>query len=154
MLSSAEHGKLIVVFDSSPLYVTAEASILQRHVGQVVVVVQANKTPRHAVHEALAKLDSSKAIGLLLNRVVDMGSNGVSIVLWPRSLFGLILGCCLIFCADALAQPDENEATPPDQTGVFSLRVGGGRSDNVRRVPVMEESGSYTAVGFLLDLNR
>ena len=83
-----------------------------------------------------------------------MGSNGVSIVLWPRSLFGLILGCCLIFCADALAQPDENEATPPDQTGVFSLRVGGGRSDNVRRVPVMEESGSYTAVGFLLDLNR
>ena len=59
----------IAVFDSSPLLLTTESTILSHQVGQIVVVVQAGRTPQAAVTEAVAKLDASKPIGLVLNRV-------------------------------------------------------------------------------------
>jgi protein-tyrosine kinase len=65
----------IVVFDSSPLLMTAESPILSNQVGQVAVVIDANSTPRHAVLEAIEKLDQNKAIGLVLNRASDQGES-------------------------------------------------------------------------------
>lgn len=59
----------LVVFDSSPVLVTSEATILSSQVGQVVFVVLANKTPQQAVVEAIEKLDPAAAIGLVLNGV-------------------------------------------------------------------------------------
>lgn len=63
----------IVIFDSSPALLTAEAPILSSHVGQIVAVVAAQRTPRQAVIDAIEKLDSDRAIGLVLNRVDRKG---------------------------------------------------------------------------------
>lgn len=66
-LSAGDVGRMIV-FDSSPLLLTTEASVLASKIGQVVVVVRANETPREAVLAALEKLDPEKAIGCVLNQ--------------------------------------------------------------------------------------
>jgi exopolysaccharide/PEP-CTERM locus tyrosine autokinase len=66
-LSSEDAGRLIV-FDSSPLLLTTEAPVLASKVGQILVVVKANDTPREAVIAALEKLDPEKAIGCILNQ--------------------------------------------------------------------------------------
>jgi len=58
----------VVVFDSSPLLLTTEAAVLASKVGQIVVVVHANETPRQAVLAAMEHLDQSKAIGVVLNQ--------------------------------------------------------------------------------------
>ncbi len=58
----------MIVFDSSPLLLTTEAPVLASKVGQVVVIVRANETPRQAVMAALDKLDHTKAIGCVLNQ--------------------------------------------------------------------------------------
>jgi Mrp family chromosome partitioning ATPase len=58
----------IVLFDSSPLLATNEAQVLSRLVGQVVMVVKADDTPRPAVQEALGLLSTSAAVGLVLNQ--------------------------------------------------------------------------------------
>jgi len=67
-LATAAPGR-IAVFDSSPLLLTTESTILSHHVGQIVVVVHAGKTPQMAVKEAVGKLDTTKPVGLVLNRV-------------------------------------------------------------------------------------
>jgi protein-tyrosine kinase len=66
-LAEADSQRM-VVFDSSPLLLTTEAPVLASHMGQIVMVVQANRTPQQAVLSALEKLDRSKAINLILNR--------------------------------------------------------------------------------------
>src|SRR5690606_24674013 len=58
----------MVVFDTAPLLLAPEAPILGALVGQIVIVVRANSTLRHAVLEARDKLDPRKAIGLILNQ--------------------------------------------------------------------------------------
>lgn len=58
----------VVVFDSPPLLVTNEPQSLARAVGQIVVVVEASRTPQHLVKEAIGMLDRAKAIGLVLNK--------------------------------------------------------------------------------------
>ncbi|MFQ5467857.1 MAG: XrtA-associated tyrosine autokinase, partial [Kiloniellaceae bacterium] len=58
----------IVIFDSPPVLVTSEACVLATHVGQVVFVVEADKTPKSAVREALDLLDAGTRVGLVLNR--------------------------------------------------------------------------------------
>jgi protein-tyrosine kinase len=65
---SASDPYRFVVFDSSPLLLTSESSILASQVGQVVVVVRANSTPRQAVIEAVERLDRTKPIGCVLNQ--------------------------------------------------------------------------------------
>jgi exopolysaccharide/PEP-CTERM locus tyrosine autokinase len=65
---SADPAGRMIVFDSSPLLLTTEAPVLASKVGQVVVVVRADSTPRQAVLAALEKLDQTKAIGCVLNQ--------------------------------------------------------------------------------------
>jgi receptor protein-tyrosine kinase len=60
--------KRMIVFDSPPLLLTSEAPALATQMSQIVLVVQANKTPQRAVVAALGRLDPSKAISLLLNQ--------------------------------------------------------------------------------------
>jgi len=67
-LAAGKFGQYLVVFDSSPLLLTPEPQVIASQVGQVVLVVRANSTPRAAVTEAIGKLDSTKPIGLVLNR--------------------------------------------------------------------------------------
>lgn len=59
---------LIVIFDGPPILQTSEPQVLANHVGQIIVVVEAVKTPKNVVNQALAFLDKDKAINLVLNR--------------------------------------------------------------------------------------
>jgi exopolysaccharide/PEP-CTERM locus tyrosine autokinase len=59
----------IVIFDSPPLLITTEASVLAAQMGQVVMVVEAETTTQNAVREALRLLDSCKHINLIYNKI-------------------------------------------------------------------------------------
>jgi len=65
---SNRYSNRIVIFDSPPLLATPEAAVLAEHVGQIVMVVEANKTAQSAVLEAIGMLNHDKAIGLVLNK--------------------------------------------------------------------------------------
>jgi receptor protein-tyrosine kinase len=58
----------IIIFDSPPLLATSEAAVLNQHMGQILVVVEAGQTPVEAIKDSLSKLDQEKAIGLILNK--------------------------------------------------------------------------------------
>ena len=66
----------LLIIDSPPLLVTTEARVLATYMGQIVMVVEANRTPRDAVQEALSTIETSEVIGLVLNkaREADAGS--------------------------------------------------------------------------------
>jgi protein-tyrosine kinase len=66
----------IVLFDSPPILATSEATVLNHHMGQVLLVVDAGSTPVDAVKEAISRLDTDKAIGLILNKSRDSKSGG------------------------------------------------------------------------------
>lgn len=58
----------VIVFDSPPLLMTNESSVLASFMGQVVFVAAADMTPEAAVKEALEHIGEDKAVGLVLNR--------------------------------------------------------------------------------------
>jgi protein-tyrosine kinase len=58
----------LLILDSPPVLATNEPQVLVRLVGQIVLVVEAGRTPQHVVKEAVAALDPAKAIGLVLNK--------------------------------------------------------------------------------------
>ena len=58
----------VVVFDSPPLLATTEAAVLAGLMGQVVMVVEAGKTKRDEVKEALALLKPDQFVGVVLNK--------------------------------------------------------------------------------------
>lgn len=58
----------IIIFDSPPLLAASEASVLASQVGQIIMVVEAGKTPEAAVKAALGRIGSSNVTGLLLNK--------------------------------------------------------------------------------------
>ena len=62
-----EEPGAIVVFDSSPLLLTTDSRALADAVGQVLLVVRADSTPRASVMEAIAALGDGHQIGLVLN---------------------------------------------------------------------------------------
>ncbi len=62
-----EEPRAIVLFDSSPLLLTTDSRALADAVGQVLLVVRADSTPRASVMEAIAALGDGHQIGLVLN---------------------------------------------------------------------------------------
>jgi protein-tyrosine kinase len=58
----------ILIFDSPPLLVTSESQVLASYMGQTILVVEAGRTPRETVSEALASIESNDIIGLVLNK--------------------------------------------------------------------------------------
>ncbi len=58
----------VVIFDSPPLLAATQAPVLANLVGQVVLVVEAEVTPQYIVQEAVAKLESCKVVGCVLNK--------------------------------------------------------------------------------------
>lgn len=59
----------VVIFDSPPLLATTEASVLARWMGQVVMVVESEKTTKQELNESLSLLgDDEKVVGLILNK--------------------------------------------------------------------------------------
>lgn len=64
-----------VIFDSPPLLVTTEARVLASYMGQIVMVVEAGRTPRSMVDEALGMIPREQLVGLVLNKSSE-GSAG------------------------------------------------------------------------------
>jgi exopolysaccharide/PEP-CTERM locus tyrosine autokinase len=62
----------IVIFDSPPLLLTSEARVLASHMGQIVMVVEAQTTTQHAVKEALHQLGGIDNVNLIYNKTRDL----------------------------------------------------------------------------------
>lgn len=58
----------IIIFDSPPALAASPASVLALHVGQVLMVVQADETTDSALRDALGLLSGCEHVQLLLNR--------------------------------------------------------------------------------------
>lgn len=58
----------IVIFDSPPLLLTSEASVLAAQMGQVVMVIEAETTTQREVREALRRLDNCARVDLICNK--------------------------------------------------------------------------------------
>jgi protein-tyrosine kinase len=65
----ARNSRRILLLDSPPLLITNEGRALAKIAGQVVLVVRAGVTPRHAVQAAIGMFDEKQAGGLILNEV-------------------------------------------------------------------------------------
>jgi exopolysaccharide/PEP-CTERM locus tyrosine autokinase len=57
----------VVLFDSGPLIVSNEASVLADRVGQIAMIVHAGVTLQDSVTEALSRINSEAPIGVILN---------------------------------------------------------------------------------------
>lgn len=66
----------ILIFDTPPLLVTTEARVVASYMGQIVMVVEAGKTSRESVTEALSTIESCEVIGLVLNKAQKIESQG------------------------------------------------------------------------------
>jgi protein-tyrosine kinase len=66
-LATRYHDR-VVIFDSPPLLMTSEAAVLAGLMGQIVFVVEAERTSQTRVKDALSLLDANKPIGLVLNK--------------------------------------------------------------------------------------
>ena len=58
----------VLIFDAPPLLVTNEARVLASRMGQVIMVVDASKTPPAAVSEAFALVEQCPVVMSLLNK--------------------------------------------------------------------------------------
>lgn len=66
----------IIIFDSPPLLVRSEPNVLATHAGQIVLVVEADRTPQDHVRQALHFFDENKITGLVLNKRKPLFSRG------------------------------------------------------------------------------
>lgn len=76
---SERYADRIVIFDSPPLLAATQAEVLSQLVGQVVLVVEAEKTAQNIVMESVKKLESCDVVMALLNktkRSLDMNYYG------------------------------------------------------------------------------
>ncbi len=58
----------IVIFDSPPLLLTSESHVLASNMGQIVLVVESERTTQHAVKESLRQLDGLPNVNLIYNK--------------------------------------------------------------------------------------
>ncbi|QID18550.1 tyrosine-protein kinase family protein [Nitrogeniibacter mangrovi] len=73
---SRRYADRIIIFDSPPLLVTTEARALATHMGQIVMVVEAERTTHSAVKQALATIDACPIKMMLLNKSTMQGPGG------------------------------------------------------------------------------
>jgi len=59
----------VIIFDTPPVLVRTETSVLASHVGQVAFVIEAEHTNESAVKESLELLNGCSNIGLILNKL-------------------------------------------------------------------------------------
>ncbi len=72
---ASRYSDRIIIFDSPPLLATTEARVLATHMGQVIMVVAANSTTKHAVNQALATVENCDIVMMMLNKAnkTDVG---------------------------------------------------------------------------------
>lgn len=72
---SLRYPDRILVFDSPPLLATTEARVLASHMGQIIMVVEADVTSQGAVQKALEAIESCPVVLMVLNKAprTDVG---------------------------------------------------------------------------------
>ena len=65
---SVRYKDRVVIIDSPPLLVTNESRIIAHKVGQIVFVVEHNKTTQTSIKNALSLLEPEMVIGLVMNK--------------------------------------------------------------------------------------
>jgi exopolysaccharide/PEP-CTERM locus tyrosine autokinase len=65
----------IVIFDSPPLLLTSEAGVLASQMGQVVMVVESERTTHSSVREALRQIESCRHVNLIYNKTQSFTSS-------------------------------------------------------------------------------
>lgn len=75
---SSRYSDRIIIFDSPPLLATTESRALASHMGQIVMVVEADKTTQGALESAMATIESCDVVMMVLNKSTDsdLGSYG------------------------------------------------------------------------------
>ena len=58
----------IIIFDTAPLLATTEPAILTKLVGQILVVVEAEKTTKGAITSAMEMIKGHQGVGFVLNK--------------------------------------------------------------------------------------
>ncbi len=71
---SSRYPDRIVIFDSPPLLATTESRVLASHVGQVVVVAEAERTTHGTFESALSTVESCPVVLTLLNKASESDS--------------------------------------------------------------------------------
>ena len=65
---STRYADRVIVFDSPPLLLTTEASVLASFMGQIAFVVSTDETPEEAVSKSLEHIGQDKMVGTILNK--------------------------------------------------------------------------------------
>ena len=65
---STRYPDRIIIFDSPPLLLTTESRVLATHMGQIVVVVHADRTLQGTVQQALAAIETCPVKMMVLNK--------------------------------------------------------------------------------------
>lgn len=65
---SERYNDRVVIFDAPPVLLDSSTQILARQVGQVVFVIEAEKTAKQVILDALETLADTRYIGLVLNK--------------------------------------------------------------------------------------
>lgn len=58
----------VIIFDAPPVLASSEPSVLAMHVGQILMVVEADKTSRNAIEDSLALLGGCPDVSFVLNK--------------------------------------------------------------------------------------
>lgn len=64
----------IVIFDAPPILLTSEARVLAERMGQIVLVVEAERTTQQAVNHVISQFNSRANISLIYNKVRTFAS--------------------------------------------------------------------------------
>lgn len=65
---AVRYADRIVIFDGPPLLATSESRVLASRMGQVLMIVEANKTPQASVVAAFARIENCETVWCLLNK--------------------------------------------------------------------------------------
>lgn len=65
---SARYPDRIIIFDAPPFLQTSEASVLANAMGQIVFVVESEKTSPDMVSQAVSQIGEDKIVGMVLNK--------------------------------------------------------------------------------------
>ncbi|HUG25783.1 XrtA-associated tyrosine autokinase [Piscinibacter sp.] len=65
---ATRYADRILIFDAPPLLPSTESRVLATHMGQIVVVVEADRTPQKAVAQAMSTLEACPVVLPLLNK--------------------------------------------------------------------------------------
>lgn len=72
---SGRYRDRIIIFDSPPVLVRSEPMVLAKHVGQVVFVIEAERTARTAFEEAISLIGGERIGGVVLNKAPSVAQD-------------------------------------------------------------------------------